>query len=62
MLRNWEFLREIRPDYHHHFKARGTSNEMFNELAIPNSFGRDETCVSQTSHEYIDFAAAAKFR
>ena len=33
ILRNWESLCDIRPDFHHHFDASGTSNAMFAELA-----------------------------
>ena len=49
----------MRPDCHHHLKARrSTSNAIFDGLAVyrkvsDESLGSDETYVCEASHEFV---------
>ena len=52
ILRNWESLRDIRPDCHHHFDASGTSNAMFDELAERSLMSP----LAGTKHTYVRLA------
>ena len=52
ILRNRESLCDIRPDCHHHFDARGTSNAMFDELAERSLMSP----LAGTKHTYVRLA------
>jgi len=52
ILCNWESLSDIRPDYHHHFEAIGTSNTMFDELTERSLM----SLLAGTKHTYVRLA------